>query len=405
MRAPHDGIRRRPGTTPAPRSSARRSAATRTNGFVEIGGGPVSDTASKLHRGGCSAHCGRPVWLRASGTPADVADTRSWRVIESSVDTGSLTGIPDLTLELADVELKFNTASDSANAAAVVPVIDWTSQVQPAGASTPATPLTITKADGSTLRVRASDFKAAARTAGPEGPPARSSSSSTGVSCRASPAEEHGELARTPLRGGRPLLGGPGLGGPPRPPCRAGLPVAASAWFRPLAARVVRGGEHALDAGERRVTRGCGHGLRQALVANAHRPIEATHAPVFVEPRAARVNGFESASATLARPLGADDSHQRHRAPDRRDRRAPGPGRGLSRLSLIGTAISVLAVAGVVWWALRQEPPRFPDSAGEWGALAGAIALYAVATLVRGERWQSLLRAEGARPSRADCTA
>jgi len=61
-----------------------------------------------------------------------------------------------------------------------------------------------------------------------------------------------------------------------------------------------------------------------------------------------------------------------------------------------------VAVAGVVWWALRQEPPQFPDSPGEWGALAGAIGLYAVATLVRGERWRSLLRAERARPSRAD---
>lgn len=80
----------------------------------------------------------------------------------------------------------------------------------------------------------------------------------------------------------------------------------------------------------------------------------------------------------------------------------PEPRRGLSRLSLIGIAISVLAVAGVVWWALRQEPPEFPDTAGEWGALAGAVALYAIATLVRGERWHSLLLAEGARPSRTD---
>jgi uncharacterized membrane protein YbhN (UPF0104 family) len=80
----------------------------------------------------------------------------------------------------------------------------------------------------------------------------------------------------------------------------------------------------------------------------------------------------------------------------------PVPGRGFSRLSLLGLAISVLAVGGVVWWALRQEPPQFPDTAGEWGALAGAIGLYALATLVRGERWYSLLLAEGARPSRAD---
>ena len=90
--------------------------------------------------------------------------------------------------------------------------------------------------------------------------------------------------------------------------------------------------------------------------------------------------------------------------PDEIDER-PEPRRGLSRLSLIGIAISVLAVAGVVWWALHQEPPQFPDTAAEWGALAGAIALYAVATLVRGERWHSLLRAEGARPARVDSHA
>lgn len=76
--------------------------------------------------------------------------------------------------------------------------------------------------------------------------------------------------------------------------------------------------------------------------------------------------------------------------------------RGLSRLSLLGLVISAVSVAGVVYWALQQEPPQFPDTPAEWGALAGAIALYAVATLVRGERWHSLLRAEGAQPHRAD---
>jgi uncharacterized membrane protein YbhN (UPF0104 family) len=78
------------------------------------------------------------------------------------------------------------------------------------------------------------------------------------------------------------------------------------------------------------------------------------------------------------------------------------PGRGFTRLSIVGLVVSAVAVAGVVWWALHQEPPQFPDTAREWGALAGAVAIYAVATLVRGERWRSLLRAEGGRPSRAD---
>ena len=42
---------------------------------------------------------------------------------------------------------------------------------------------------------------------------------------------------------------------------------------------------------------------------------------------------------------------------------------------------------------------RVPRHAGEWRALLGAIALYALATLVRGERWQPLLLAEGATPT------
>ncbi len=78
------------------------------------------------------------------------------------------------------------------------------------------------------------------------------------------------------------------------------------------------------------------------------------------------------------------------------------PGKGLSRLSLVGLAISVVAVGGVVYWALHQEPPKFPDTPGEWAALVGAVVLYAIATLVRGERWHALLRAEGGHPSRAD---
>ncbi len=90
--------------------------------------------------------------------------------------------------------------------------------------------------------------------------------------------------------------------------------------------------------------------------------------------------------------------------PDLPPERPPaGPGlRALPRATWLGLAVSAVALAGVVWWALHQEPPKFPDTAGEWADLGLAVLLYAFATLVRGERWQRLLEDEGARPHRAD---
>jgi uncharacterized membrane protein YbhN (UPF0104 family) len=76
-----------------------------------------------------------------------------------------------------------------------------------------------------------------------------------------------------------------------------------------------------------------------------------------------------------------------------------------SRLSWLGLAVSLLALAGVVWWASKQEPPELPSTGGELAALVGAIALYALATVVRSERWQRLLVDEGARPHRSDTYA
>jgi hypothetical protein len=67
-------------------------------------------------------------------------------------------------------------------------------------------------------------------------------------------------------------------------------------------------------------------------------------------------------------------------------------------LTWAGLAVSALAVAAVVWWATRQQPPRLPHTPGELAALAGAIALYGLATLVRAVRWQRLLEDEGGHP-------
>ena len=91
-------------------------------------------------------------------------------------------------------------------------------------------------------------------------------------------------------------------------------------------------------------------------------------------------------------------------APDLPPEHPPaGPGlRGLSRATWLGLAVSAVALAGVVWWALHQEPPKFPDTPGEWADLGIAVLLYGFATVVRGERWQRLLQDEGARPHRVD---
>lgn len=76
-----------------------------------------------------------------------------------------------------------------------------------------------------------------------------------------------------------------------------------------------------------------------------------------------------------------------------------------SPLSLLGILVSVVALGGVVYWALRQDAPTLPDSPAEIAALIGAIALYGLATVVRSERWQRLLVDENAKPHRADTYA
>jgi uncharacterized membrane protein YbhN (UPF0104 family) len=81
------------------------------------------------------------------------------------------------------------------------------------------------------------------------------------------------------------------------------------------------------------------------------------------------------------------------------------PGRRRSPLSLLGIAVSIVALAAVVWWASKQQAPQLPNTATEFAALLGAIVLYALATVVRSERWQRLLVDEGAKPHRHDTYA
>jgi uncharacterized protein (TIRG00374 family) len=71
-------------------------------------------------------------------------------------------------------------------------------------------------------------------------------------------------------------------------------------------------------------------------------------------------------------------------------------------LTVLGAAISLAALAGVVFWALHQEAPALPDSPSRLAALAAAIVVYLAGCAARGERWLALLRHNGARPQRAD---
>jgi len=73
------------------------------------------------------------------------------------------------------------------------------------------------------------------------------------------------------------------------------------------------------------------------------------------------------------------------------------------RLALIQALISAVALAAVIWWATKQEAPELPSGGDAIAWLVAALAIYAVATLLRGERWHHILAITGVHASRADC--
>jgi uncharacterized membrane protein YbhN (UPF0104 family) len=72
---------------------------------------------------------------------------------------------------------------------------------------------------------------------------------------------------------------------------------------------------------------------------------------------------------------------------------------------LLPAAVSVAALAAVVWWASRQQMPHLPAASVALPRLGAALGLYALATVLRGERWMQLLRHGGARLGRVDSYA
>jgi uncharacterized membrane protein YbhN (UPF0104 family) len=75
------------------------------------------------------------------------------------------------------------------------------------------------------------------------------------------------------------------------------------------------------------------------------------------------------------------------------------------RLALIQALISLIALAAVVWWGAHQEAPTLPSGGEDIAWLGAALALYAIATLVRGERWHHILALANVRAGRSDCYA
>src|SRR5215211_8152108 len=75
------------------------------------------------------------------------------------------------------------------------------------------------------------------------------------------------------------------------------------------------------------------------------------------------------------------------------------------RFAIIQALVSLVALAAVVWWARGQESPHIPTDGNAIAWLLGAVGLYALATLVRAERWHQILEATGVHAKRSDCYA
>ena len=72
---------------------------------------------------------------------------------------------------------------------------------------------------------------------------------------------------------------------------------------------------------------------------------------------------------------------------------------------IVGLLVSLLAIGGVALWASDQSAPRFPSSAQSWSWLLLGFALIALATAIRGARWDLILRRAGVDHRRIDAFA
>jgi uncharacterized protein (TIRG00374 family) len=75
------------------------------------------------------------------------------------------------------------------------------------------------------------------------------------------------------------------------------------------------------------------------------------------------------------------------------------------RFALIQVLVSLVALAAVIWWASNEESPHIPTGTDAIAWLLAGVALYAVATLVRAERWHQILELADVHARRVDCYA
>jgi glycosyltransferase 2 family protein len=73
------------------------------------------------------------------------------------------------------------------------------------------------------------------------------------------------------------------------------------------------------------------------------------------------------------------------------------------RFALIQALFSIVALGAVVWWASHQDAPHIPSDTNAIAWLAAALALYALATVVRAERWHAILVEAEIPAKRSDC--
>jgi glycosyltransferase 2 family protein len=73
--------------------------------------------------------------------------------------------------------------------------------------------------------------------------------------------------------------------------------------------------------------------------------------------------------------------------------------------NVLGLAISLVALVAFIWWATKQERPEFPTGGRELFELGACLVIYAVAMLLRGWRWHTILREAHVDHARADAYA